>query len=71
MTKEELMKNCFYYLNSFKRHRALALIKRNEGKLQECAFDELKMYQFIDSLELGLRAIQKDMRVEVPESEEE
>lgn len=62
MTNQELISQCFYYLNSFKRHRALENIKRLEGDRDGANFHELKQYQFIDSLELGLRAVQKGAR---------
>jgi hypothetical protein len=61
MTNLELVQQCFYHLNTFKRHRALANIKRNEGEHDKANFHELKEYQFLDNLELGLRAIQKSL----------
>lgn len=62
MTERDLIKESFMYLNSYKRHRALANIKRMEGKRDEANFHQLKTYQLIDSLELALRAIQKGLR---------
>lgn len=62
MTNEDLIGKCFYYINSFKRHRALAHIRRIEGDSEKAIYHELKQYQFIDSLELALRAIQKGAR---------
>lgn len=62
MTNEDLIGKCFYYINSFKRHRALAHIRRIEGDSERAIYHELKQYQFIDSLELALRAIQKGAR---------
>ena len=62
MGNQELIKKCFYYLNSFKRHRALEQIARFEGDRDQANFHGLKQYQFIDSLELGMRAIQKGLR---------
>lgn len=62
MTNEDLIGKCFYYINSFKRHRALAHIRRIEGDSEGAIYHELKQYQFIDSLELALRAIQKGAR---------
>lgn len=62
MTDTELISQCFYYLNSFKRHRALMHIKRLENNRDLANYHELKQYQFLDSLELGLRAIQKGAR---------
>lgn len=62
LTQEELFKQAFYYLNSFKRHRALEQIKQHEGDRQAVQFNQLKQYQFIDSLELALRALQSGHR---------
>lgn len=62
ITDKELLSQCFYYINSFKRHRALAHIKRIEGKKDDANYHDLKTYQFMDTLELGLRAIQKGVR---------
>ena len=62
MSQQELVGKCFLYLNSFKRHRALANIRRLEGDMQTANHHELKTYQLVDSLELGLRALQKGMR---------
>jgi hypothetical protein len=62
VSEQELITQCFYYLNSFKRHRALQQIKALEGNRTEAQYHELKQYQFMDSLELGLRAIQKNQR---------
>lgn len=56
------MEKCFYYINSFKRHRALAHINRIEGKRENANYHDLKTYQFMDTLELALRAIQKGVR---------
>lgn len=64
MTQQELITQCFYYLNSFKRHRALEQIKKNEGSHDQTQYHVLKQYQFIDALELGLRAIQKGERID-------
>lgn len=62
LSQRELIGKCFSYLNSFKRHRALANIKRMEGDQVNAQYHELKSYQLMDSLELGLRALQKGMR---------
>lgn len=64
LSDKELLSQCFYYINSFKRHRALAHIKRIEGKKDDANYHDLKTYQFMDTLELGLRAIQKGVRLE-------
>ena len=64
VTNQELVSKAFYYLNSYKRHRALEQINRLDGKRDIANFHQLKQYQFIDSLELALRAIQKGTRVE-------
>lgn len=73
MTQSELFKQAFYYLNSFKRHRALAKISHQEGNRERRQYNELKAYEFIDSLELALRALQKghrDLQAEMEESGE-
>ena len=62
MTEQDLIQKAFAYLNSYKRHRALSHIKRLEGDKTGAQFHQLKEYQFIDSLELALRAIQKGAR---------
>lgn len=62
LTQQELISKCFYYLNSFKRHRALEEISKHEGKYDQVNYNKLKQYQFIDQLELGLRALQKGER---------
>lgn len=62
MTNKDLVSQCFFYLNGFKRHRALANIKRLEGDHEKANYHELKQYQLFDSLELGLRAVQKGLR---------
>lgn len=61
---EENFNNAFYHINSFKRHRAFHNMERakpnaNKELLQ---YHELKMYQFLDNLELTLRALQKENR---------
>lgn len=58
-TNIDLISQCFYSLNSYKRHRALALIKKEEGKSLDAQYHELKQYQLIDNLELGMRALQR------------
>lgn len=63
MNSQELIQQCFYYLNSYKRHRALEQIRKSDGGSgQDIQYHQLKQFQFIDSLELGLRAIQKGVR---------
>lgn len=61
-TNQELISKCFYYINGFKRHRALAQIRKQEGKFDKSIYHELKSYQLLDSLELTLRAVQKGVR---------
>lgn len=58
----ELTTMAFGYINSFKRHRALAESCRNEGDTSKAIYHELKQYKEIDGLELALRAIQKELR---------
>lgn len=55
----DLIGQCFYALNSYKRHRALSNIKKEEGKSTDAQYHDLKQYMCIDSLELGLRALQR------------
>lgn len=62
VTQQELIQKTFFYLNSYKRHRALAEIKRQEKNYDKANYHQLKQYQFIDQLELALRAIQKGQR---------
>jgi hypothetical protein len=57
MGTNELIQEAFGYLNSYKRHRALVGIKKEDKK-----YNELQMYKMIDCLELALRAINKDLR---------
>lgn len=71
MTQEALIKQAFYYLNSFKRHRALAQIKQHEGDRDAKNYNDLKCYQFIDSLELALRAIQSGNKIDQVDEESE
>lgn len=59
MTKEDLIQEAFGALNSFKRHRALSEIKGNSSDKQ---YHQLQMFKMIDKLELGLRAINKELR---------
>lgn len=61
MNNTELITKCFTALNAFKRHRALANIKRGESKPDEAVIHDLRQYQMLDQLELGLRALQQQM----------
>lgn len=56
-TRKERMDEIFKHLNRFKRNRVLYRT-RPERDLYE-----LRMFQNIDQLELSLRALQKDFRV--------
>jgi hypothetical protein len=62
MSKEDLVKEAFKYINSFKRFRALESIEKEKGNYAEANHTKLKQYEMIDKLELSLRAIQKDLR---------
>jgi hypothetical protein len=62
ITQSELFKEAFYYVNSFKRHRALATIEKQKGNREKQNFHTLKQYEFFDQLELALRALQKGHR---------
>ncbi|AMQ66660.1 head-tail joining protein [Bacillus phage Mgbh1] len=62
LTQRELIDKAFTYLNAFKRHRALAHIKRNERDYEKANYHEMRAYQTFDSLELSLRAIQRGQR---------
>jgi hypothetical protein len=57
MTKEDLIQEAFGALNSYKRHRALKDIKKNDK-----SYHEIQMYKMIDKIELSLRAINKECR---------
>jgi ribulose 1,5-bisphosphate carboxylase large subunit-like protein len=57
MGTNELIQEAFGYLNSYKRHRALVDIKKDDKK-----YHELQMYKMIDRMELALRAINKEVR---------
>lgn len=63
---EDKLKDAFYFLNSFKGNRSQYNIERSkpDADRELVNFYELKMYQFIDNLELTLRAIQKQYREE-------
>lgn len=52
----------FKYINSYKRHRALAEDARGNGDTSKAIYHELKQYKEVDGLELALRAIQKGLR---------
>lgn len=71
MTQSELFKQAFYYLNTYKRHRALAQIAHQDGNRDKKNFHDLKQYQTIDGLELALRALQKGHRDLQAELEDE
>lgn len=61
---ESKFKDLFFYLNSYKRHRTLLNAERakNQPLKSEVDFHELKMFQFIDSIELMVRGMQKEER---------
>lgn len=58
MTKQDLIREAFKKIDTFKRHRALYDIESFEKR----SFHELQMYKMIDQLELSLRAINKELR---------
>lgn len=62
ITQSDLFKEAFYYVNSFKRHRALATIAKQKGDRDKQNYHSLKQYEFFDQLELALRALQKGHR---------
>lgn len=62
MSKEELITEAFGNLNAFKRARALEQIERQKGNHERAAMYKLRQYEYIDKLELGLRAIQRETR---------
>jgi hypothetical protein len=62
MTELEQIKQLFDYLNSFKRNRALAEIRKEAGRPEQAQFHELMSFKDIDKLELGLRALQKEFK---------
>jgi hypothetical protein len=57
MGAQDLIQELFGALNSYKRHRALKEIKVNDRM-----YHDLQMYKMIDKIELGLRAINKEVR---------
>lgn len=61
---EENFNNAFYHINSFKRHRSQHNMERSKPSADKelLQYNELKMYQFIDNLELTIRALQKTYR---------
>lgn len=61
---EELIKDAFKYLNTYKRFRAMNDSARSRGNNTEAEGLELKMYKAIDQLELTLRGIQRAEREE-------
>lgn len=62
VTQMDLIRKAFKNLNNFKRHRALADIRREEKDWDKTNYHTLKMYQEFDQLELALRAIQSGQR---------
>lgn len=62
MSDLELIQQAFYYLNTYKRHRALEQVEIQNNNREQINYHCLKQYQMIDALELALRAIQKDRR---------
>jgi len=61
-TNMDLIGLAFKNINAYKRHRVLAESARRDGNTEKAIYHELKRYQYIDSLELTLRAIQKGLR---------
>jgi len=62
MTTPDLMKEAFDNLNGFKRSRALEQVEREKGHINNASGHKLRQYEYIDKLELSLRAIQKEIR---------
>lgn len=62
VSETELIQQAFYYLNTYKRHRALEQVEIQNNNRDQVTYHCLKQYQMIDALELALRAIQKDRR---------
>lgn len=62
MTTPDLMKEAFDNLNGFKRSRALEQVERERGHVNNAAGHKLRQYEYVDKLELSLRAIQKELR---------
>jgi hypothetical protein len=59
-TRQDLIKEAFNQLNSYKRHRAKTGIARKEKNEDKAQYHELRQYRAIDELELALRAIQRE-----------
>lgn len=69
----QLVKDAFYHLNNYKRHRVL-----EDSPTESTNYHRLGKYKSIDQLELTLRAIQKEIRntankgqTEIPEIDED
>lgn len=52
----------FYNINAFKRHRTMLNSARHKNNLTDATYQELKMYQFFDAIELSARSLQKQVR---------
>lgn len=66
MSTEDLITQAFNNINAFKRHRALELTDPLEDRNKH----KLAQYEYIDKLELTLRAIQKKQRIETTQVKE-
>lgn len=64
MTREDLIKEAFNHLNAFKRSRALEQVEREKMNHDKAMQHRLHQFENVDKLELTLRAIQKNYRIE-------
>lgn len=69
-TQQELIGIAFRAVNAFKRHRALEKIKKKEGDYNKSQYHSLKQYELFDELELALRAIQRNERMDKEDENE-
>lgn len=69
-TQMDLIGIAFRNLNSFKRARALEKIEKKNGNYEKSQYQRLRQYELIDELELCLRAIQKNERIDSTTEEE-
>lgn len=72
-SQQDLIDKCFIYWNSLKRHRALAEIRKSEGRREDANYHHLQVYKMSEMLELSLRALQRGQRAldEQPREEQD
>lgn len=70
ISNKEAISQTFNQINLFKRYRVLAEQARRKGDTQTAIFNELKMYKAFDSIELYVRALNKNERLLSEEEDE-